>query len=90
MSVGRSVRRLVRPLVGNAFVKIDKKRPFTAWTRKKEGQGGRRNKEERGTRRKEGRGVRSDEESEKMRKLLKEMKNEKLTRGRIVDPRGLV
>ena len=72
-----SIRGHVRPLVGplvrwsvrDAFVKIDEKWPFTDWTRKKEGQGGRRNKEERGTSRKEGRGGRSDEESEKMKKL---------------------
>ena len=39
-------------------------------------------------RKKERRGGRSDEEGEKMKKLLK--KNEKVARGRIVDPRGLV
>ena len=47
------------------FVKIDGKWPFTDSkyrTRKKEGQGGRRDEEEGGTRRKEGRGVRRDAE----------------------------
>ena len=39
--------------------------------RKKEGQGGRRDREAGGTGRKEGRGGRRDEESEKMKKLLK-------------------
>ena len=43
-------------------------------TRRKEGRGGRRDEEEGGTRRKEGRGGRRDVESEKMKKLLKEMK----------------
>ncbi len=37
-----------------------------------------------GTGRKEGRGGRSDEASEKMRKLLKTMKNEKVAKGRII------
>ena len=41
---------------------------------------------ERGTRRKEGQGGRSDEGSEKMKNLLKKMKNEKVARERIVDP----
>ena len=40
-------------------------------TRRKEGRGGRRYGEEGGTGRKEGRGGRRDEESEKMKKLLK-------------------
>ena len=46
--------------------------------RRKEGQGGRRDEEEGGTRGKEGRGGRRDEESEKMKKLFKKMKNEKV------------
>ena len=41
-------------------------------TRRKEGQGGRRDEEEGGTRRKEGRGGRRDAESEKMKKSLKD------------------
>ena len=42
-----------------------------------------------GTRRQEGRGGRRDEESEKMKKLLKKMKNEKVTEGRIIGLAGL-
>ena len=68
-SVRWSVGPSVRWLVGNAFVQIDEKWPITdskwfrqCWTRKKEGQGGRRDEEEGGTRRKEGRGVRRDAE----------------------------
>ena len=56
----RTVRWLVRPSVGNAFVEIDEKWTFTdskrfrqCWTRKKEGLGGKSDEEERGTRRKE-------------------------------------
>ena len=59
-------------------------------TRRKEGRGGRRGEEEGATRRKEQRGGRSDEENEKKRKSCKKKKNEKVARGRIVDPRGLV
>ena len=44
-----------------------------------------RDKEEGGTRR-EGRGGRSKEEREKIEKLQKKKKNEKVARGRIVDP----
>ena len=40
--------------------------------------------EEGGTRRTEGRGGRRDEESEKMKELLKKMKNEKVAKGRII------
>ena len=43
-------------------------------TRRKEGQGGRRDVEEGGARRKERPGGRSDEESEKMKKLYKNEK----------------
>ena len=46
------------------------------WTRKKEGQGGTRNKEAGAT--------------TSVKKVVKRMKNEKVARGRIVDPRGLV
>ena len=58
------------------------------------GRGRKRNKEEGGTRRKEGRGGRSDEEEGatrrvKKRKSCKEMKNEKVAWGRIVDLRVL-
>ncbi len=56
--------------------------------RKKEGPGGRRDEEERGTRRKEGRGGRRNGESEKMKKLLNEMKNEKVAKGRIIGLAG--
>ena len=68
-SVGWLVRWSVGPLVGNAFVQIDEKWPFTdskwyrqCWTRKKEGRGRKRDEEEWGMRRKEGRGGRRDEE----------------------------
>ena len=44
--------------------------------------------EEGGTRRKEGRGGRRDEESEKMKKLLERMKNEKVAKGRIIGLAG--
>ena len=44
--------------------------------------------EEGGMRRKEGRGGRKDDESEKMKKLLKEMKNEKVAKGRIIGLAG--
>ena len=55
----------------------------------KEGQGGgRRDEEKGGMERKEGRGRRRDEESEKMKKLLKEMKNEKVAKGRIIGLAG--
>ncbi len=57
-------------------------------TRRREGRGGRREKEEGGMRRKEGRGARRDGESEKMKKLLKEMKNEKVAKGRIIGLAG--
>ena len=46
-------------------------------------------KEKRGTRRKEGRGGRRNEESEKMTKLLKKKKNEKVAKGRIIGLAGL-
>ena len=49
-----------------------------------EGQGGRVDEEEGWMRRKERRGERSDEESEK------KINNEKVARGRIINPRGLV
>ena len=45
-------------------------------------------KEKRGTRRKEGRGGRRDEESEKMKKSFKKMKNEKVAKGRIIGLAG--
>ena len=48
-----------------------------------DGRGRKRDAEEGGTRRKEGRAGKSDEESEKIKK-------QKVARGRIVDPRGLV
>ena len=55
---------------------------------------GRRHKEEGGTRSKEQRGGGSDEEVGATRRVkkksFKKMKNEKVARGRIVDPRGLV
>ena len=38
--------------------------------------------------RKDGRGGRTDEESEKMKKLLKRMKNEKVAKGRIIGLAG--
>ena len=38
--------------------------------------------------RKEGRGGRSDEEGEKMKKLLKKMRNEKVAKGRIIGLAG--
>ena len=38
--------------------------------------------------RKEGRGGRRDEESEKMKKLLKKMRNEKVAKGRIIGLAG--
>ena len=38
--------------------------------------------------RKEGRGGRRDEESEKMKKLLRKMKNEKVAKGRIIGLAG--
>ena len=38
--------------------------------------------------RKEGRGGRRDEESEKMKKLLKKMRNEKVAKGRIIGHAG--
>ena len=41
-----------------------------------------------GTRRKEGRGGRRDEEREKMKKLIKKMKNEKVAKGRIIGLAG--
>ena len=47
-----------------------------------------RRKEGRGGRRKEGRGGRRDEENEKMKKLLKKMKNEKVAKGRIIGLTG--
>ena len=50
-------------------------------TRRKEERGGRRNEEEGGTR---GR----DEESEKMKKLFKKMKNEKVAKGRVIGLAG--
>ena len=43
-----------------------------------------RGEEEGGTRRKEGQGGRRDKESEKMKKLLRKMKNEKVAKGRII------
>ena len=49
----------------------------------------RRDEEEGGTKRKEGRGGIRDEESEKMKKLLKKMKNEKVAKGRIIGLAGL-
>ena len=52
--------------------------------RRKEGQGGKRNEEEGGLRRKEGWGGRRDEKSEKMKKLSKKMKNEKVAKGSII------
>ena len=92
------VHRFVGWSVGNAFVKLGEKWNFTdskwfrqCWTRKKEGRGG--------TRRKGGRGGRSDEEegalrrkgaTRRVKKMKKLLKNEKVARGRIVDPRGLV
>ena len=51
-------------------------------TKRKEGRGGRRDEEEGGIRRKEGRGGRR--ESEKMKKLLKRMKNEKVAKRGII------
>ena len=51
------------------------------------GQGGRSDEEERGTRKKERRGGSSNEEGERKEK---EMKNEKVARGCIVDHFGLV
>ena len=78
--VGWFVCPSVRPSVGNAFVKIDEKWPFTdskqfrCWTRERE-------EEEGGTKRKEGQREKSDEESEKM-------KNEKVAKGRIVGLAG--
>ena len=54
----------------------------------KEGRGGRKDEEEGGTGRKEGRGGRRGEESEKMKNLLKEMKNEKVAKGRIIGLAG--
>ena len=47
-----------------------------------------RDEEEGGTRRNEGRGGRRDEESEKMKKLFKKMKNEKVAEGRIIGLTG--
>ena len=44
--------------------------------------------EEEGTGRKEGRGGWRDEENEKMKKLLKEMKNKKVAKGRIIGIAG--
>ena len=41
-----------------------------------------------GIRRKEGRGGRSDEESEKMKKLFKKIKNEKVAKGRFIGLAG--
>ena len=55
---------------------------------RREGRGGRRDREERGTGRKEGRGGKRDEESEKMKKLLKKMKNGKVANGRIIGLAG--
>ena len=82
-----SIRGLVRPSVGplvrpsvrpSRFVKIDEKWPFTnskwfrqCWTRKKDGQRRKRDKEGRGTRRKEEQEGKSDEESEEMKRLRK-------------------
>ena len=57
-------------------------------TRRKEGQGGRRDEEEGGRERKEGNGGRRNEESEKMKKLFKKMKNEKVAKGRIIGLAG--
>jgi hypothetical protein len=79
-----SIRPSVGRSVGNAFVKIDEKWPFTDSSdsdsagrgrkRDEEEIGTRRkDEEEGGTRRKEGRGGRSDEESEKMEKFLKKV-----------------
>ena len=70
-SVGRSVGRSVR----NAFVKIAEKWTFTEseWFRQC------------WTRKKEARGGKRDEESEKMKKLLK---NEKIAKGRIIGLAG--
>ena len=55
---------------------------------KNEGQGGSKDEEEGGTRRKEARVGRRDEENEKMNKLLKRMKNEKVAEGRIIGLAG--
>ena len=55
-------------------------------TRRKEGRGGRREGEEGGRERKEGRGGRRNEESEKMKKLFRKMKNEKVAKGRLAGP----
>ena len=56
------------------------------------GRGRKRDEEEGATRRKERRGGRSNEEEGAMRsdEENEKMKNEKVVRGRIVDPRGLV
>ena len=59
------------------------------------GRGRKRDEEEGGTRRKEGRGGRMDAEEGATRrvkneKIVKKNENEKVARGRIVDPRGLV
>ena len=59
-------------------------------TRRKDVRGGRRDGEEGGMGRKEGRGGRREKESKEMKKIVKKRKNEKVARGRIVDPRGLV
>ena len=55
--------------------------------RRKEGRGGKRN-EEGGSGMKEGQGGRREEESEKMKRLLTEMKNEKVAKGRIIGLAG--
>ncbi len=57
-------------------------------TRRKGGRGGKRDEKEGGTRRKEGREGSRNGESEKMKKLLKEMKNEKVAKGRIIGLAG--
>jgi len=78
-----SIRGLVRWLVGwlvgwsvgDAFLKIDEKWAFT--DQDSSDRGKKSEDEEGGTMRMEGRGGRRDEESEKMKNLLKRMKNEK-------------
>ena len=53
-----------------------------------DGRGEKTDGEGEGTRRKEERGGRRDEESEKIKKLLQKMKNEKVAKGRIIGLAG--